>query len=67
MNRYELLRQKHGSMLSNDQFREVLSYTVMKSRSTGHDDSYVELLLPDEINSYLFSLVCPHLHEMHAN
>jgi hypothetical protein len=66
MESFKQIRRKYGSMLSNEQFCEVYSYTVTKSRSTGHDDSYVEMLLPDEISSFLFSLLCPHLIAMYA-
>ena len=43
-----------GQKLDEQTFQEVLDYTVRKSRMTGHDDSYVPLLLVDEIKDHIY-------------
>ena len=43
-----------GRKLTDREFRFVLCYTKRKARLTGHDVSYVPLLLIDEIKNHVF-------------
>lgn len=43
-----------GRKLTDNEFRFILCYTRRKARLTGHDASYVPLLLIDEIKNHIF-------------
>lgn len=46
--------QLAGERLDERTFEEVLAYTTRKSRMTGHDDSYIPLLLVDEVKDHIY-------------
>jgi hypothetical protein len=49
------MEKESGAPLDDDTFEEILSYTTHKAKAAGQEESYVPILLADEIRNYLLN------------